>query len=548
MLRCGVETMFNTLSRTLKLLAPFKGLMLLSLLLGVLTITSSVGLMATAGWMLSKSVLVGSAVALGSVPIFIRIFGAMRGIFRYLERLFSHDLTFKVLAKARTDFYAKLEPLAPARLSQYRSGDLLARTVGDVEMMQNLYLRAVAPPLIALIVVIGVTAFIGLFDAVVALVAFVWFVLGAVVIPIIALKIGERLGVRQVALRAELNATLAENLGGMAEILVYGGGKTEHYNDLLHQIKRHERWTSFWEGFTTSLLFGLVQSSGIVVLFVALERVESVYLALLSLVTIAVFEAIVPIAPAAQSLSANLASAGRLFDITDLPPAVTDEQATSTLVSADGSLTLQDVSFRYSSDSPFIWRDLNLQIHDGDHVALIGASGSGKSTLVNVLARFYDYQAGTIQFGGHDLRAYSHETLRDQIAVMEQRTTLFNSTIYENILIGRPSATQDEVIAVAQQAEIHDFIMSLPDGYQTRVGEDGGQLSGGQRQRIALARALLRNTKLLILDEPVANLDPATGEAILRTIFKQYHGRTVILLAHQMADGWREAGVIEHQI
>jgi ATP-binding cassette subfamily C protein CydC len=298
---------------------------------------------------------------------------------------------------------------------------------------------------------------------------------------------------------------------------------------------------------TQTLLFGLVQSSGLVVLFVALGRVESVYLALLSFVTIAVFEAITPIAAATQSMSANLASAGRLFEIIDSPPVVVDD-GNPALFPRDGSLTLHNVSFRYSPDSPLVWDGLNVQIHDGDHVALLGASGSGKSTLIHILARFYDYQAGTITFGGHDLRAYTHETLRDQIAVMEQRTTLFNTTIYDNIHIARPSATQADVIAVAKQAEIHDFIISLPNGYQTRVGEDGGLLSGGQRQRIALARALLRDPKILILDEPVAHLDRPTGEAILRTIFTHYHGRTVILLAHQGADWWREYGVIEHPI
>lgn len=536
--------MVNLLWRTLQLIRPFGGLMLLALLLGALTITSSIGLMATAAWMLSQAAL---AIPLAGVPTVVRLFGGLRGIFRYIERLVSHELTFRILAKARVDFYAKLEPLAPARLSRFRSGDLLARTVGDVEMMQNLYLRAVAPPLIALIVVIGATIFLNLFDALVALVALVWFVLGMVVLPALAGWIGDRLGGRYVLLRGELNASLAENLGGMAEILVYGGGKTADYKRLLDDIKRHERVMAFWDGFSTAGILGLAQSSGLVVLFVALGRVESVYLALLAFTTIAVFEAIIPIAPAMQSLSANLASAKRLFDVTDLPPMVADD-GDPALTPRDGSLILQDVSFRYSPDSPWVWDRLNLSIKAGDHVALIGGSGSGKSTLVNVLARFYDYEAGQITFGGHDLRAYSHHTLRDQIAVMEQRATLFNTTIFDNIQIGRPSASEDEVMRVAKQAEIHDFIISLPNGYQTHVGEDGGQLSGGQRQRIALARALLRNPHILILDEPIANLDPATGEAIMRTIFTHYHDRTVILLAHQEMAWWREYGVVGHWV
>jgi ATP-binding cassette subfamily C protein CydC len=247
---------------------------------------------------------------------------------------------------------------------------------------------------------------------------------------------------------------------------------------------------------------------------------------------VAAFEAITPLSPAASALGANMRAADRLFGLMDTPPAV-DETDGAALTPGDGSLSLRDVTFRYAPHAPKVFDGFNLSINSGERIALLAASGAGKSTLVNLLARFYDYEGGAVTLGGHDLRDYTPQAARDCIAVMEQRTYLFNTSIKENIRIARPDASDDAIINAAITAEIHDFIMTLPDGYDTRTGEDGGQLSGGQRQRVALARALLRDAPVLILDEPVAHLDTPTGEAILRTVFANAGERTVILLAHQ---------------
>jgi thiol reductant ABC exporter CydC subunit len=526
--------MLKTFLRVLRLMAPFGGLMLLALLLGALTIGSSVGLMATSAWMLSKAALMPSIAALSVAPVMVRFFGISRGVFRYLERLVSHDVTFRLLAHLRVAFYAALEPLAPARLSHHRTGDLLARVVGDVEGLQNIYLRAVAPPLVALLVTLGTTLLIGVFDSVAALMALAWFTAGMTLLPYIAWVSGSRLGPERVALQAELTAMMTESVQGMGELLVYGDGfdHAARLDALLEETAAHERRIARWDGLNVALNVAIVQSAGLGVLFVALARVEGVYLATLALATIAAFEAITPLAPAMQALAANLNAAARLFDVMDTPPAVTDTVSESTTPD-DGSLTLHGVTFRYAPGTAPVFEQVSLNIASGERVALLARSGGGKSTLVNLLARFYPYEAGTVTLGGRDLAAYTQEGARDAIAVMEQRTYLFNTSIRENIRIARPDATDDAIIAAARGAEIHDFIAGLPDGYDTRIGEDGAQLSGGQRQRVALARALLRRTPVLILDEPVAHLDAATGDAILRTIFNEAGDRTVILLAHQ---------------
>ncbi len=538
----------STLPRLLSLMKPFAALMLLALVFGVLTIGSSVALMATSAWMLSKAALMPSIAELSVAPVLVRAFGVSRGVMRYLERLVSHDVTFRLLSHLRVQFYAALEPLAPAGLSRQRTGDLLARIIGDVDSLQNVYLRGIAPPLVAICVTLGTTALIGIFDGPSALMALAWFLVGMTLLPLLAWISGRRLGARRVALQAELSALTTERVQGMAELLIYGGGQRQQarVERLLDELAAHERQIARWDALHNALNVIVVQGAGLAVLFVALARVDGVLLATLALATVAAFEAITPLTPATHALSANLSAARRLFDLMDTPPAVTDT-VTASATPRDGSLRIHDLTFRYpTSDGtrqPPVFEHLSLSIASGERVALLAPSGLGKSTLIHLLARFYDYEAGEILLGGHDLRAYTQTGARAAIAVMEQRPALFNTTLRENIRVGHPEASDADVEDAARRAEIHDFIQSLPQGYDTLVGEDGGQLSGGQRQRVALARALLRPAPILILDEPTAHLDPATAEAVLTTIFQQAGERTVILLAHQASPLLARLGV-----
>lgn len=524
----------NPLLRALSLALPFWRGVLLAALLGTLTIASSISLMSTSAWLISKAALQPSIAELSVAVVGVRFFGIARGIFRYLERLVSHETTFRLLAHLRVEFYKRLEPLAPARLVSLRTGDLLSRVIEDIESLQNLYLRAIAPPMVALIIALLFTLFLNLFHPLIAIVALVCMLASGIGVPLLAWWGNDQSGADKVALRAELDATLVDSIQGMAETLVYGQAQNQFHklHTLNQQIALKDRRIAHFDALQLALTVFLTSAAALAVLVVAIPRIEGIYLATVTLATVAVFEAFSPLAQAAVQLGTTAQAARQLFEITDLSPVISASIEPAN-PPPNSDLDIQDLSFRYTPDSPLVLHHLSLKLNAGQHIAILGDSGSGKSTLVNLLVRFWDYDSGNITLGGHDLRSYNPVEIRNQFGVMSQRTHIFNTTIRENILIARKDATQDELEAAAQQAQIHDFIQSLPDGYDTYIGEGGRQLSGGERQRIALARVLLKQTPTILLDEATANLDADTEYAVMQTVLHVARGRSLLIFTHR---------------
>jgi len=522
--------------RVLRLALPFWHSMALATLLGALTIIASVSLMANSAWLISKAALQPSIAELSIAVVGVRFFGIARGVFRYLERLVSHDTTFRLLARLRVAFYESLEPLAPARLASLRSGDLLSRAIDDIESLQNLYLRAIAPPLVAILAALFTTALLGLFDPLLGLVGLGFMLAAGVGVPLLAWRGNQAVGAERVQTRAERNAALVDQVQGMAESLVYGQGAAQ-----MARATRLEQVASDQDvrmarvdGLQIALLAFLTQAAGLSLLVLALPRLDGIMLATVVLATIATFEAFGPLAQAAVNLGMSSQASRRLIDIIDMPPAVREaEQPVPPPTAYD--LHIRGLRFRYEADQPWVLDGLDLSLQEGQRVAILGESGAGKSTLASLLLRFWDYEGGTTELGGHDLRDYALSDVRSAFAVMSQRTHLFNTTIGENIRLARMDATQDEVEDAARQAQIHDFIASLPQGYETRVGENGAALSGGQRQRVALARALLKGSPILILDEATANLDTATERDVMQTILDSTSGRSLLVITHRRA-------------
>ena len=539
-----------TFKRLLLLALPVKNWMTLAALLGSLTVISGIGLLATSAYLISVAALHPSVAALGIAIVGVRFFGIARGAFRYLERLVSHTATFRLLANMRVWFYSALEPLMPALLladkdgkrQELRSGDLLQRAVADIDILQNFYIRVIAPPVVAVIIGLTMWILLGAFGALFALIYIVFFLVSSVGVPLLAHLLGRRLGKQMVKTRADLHVQLVDSVQGIADLVAFGqeerqAAEVQALNKQLSRMQMAMASISGLQGSLTNLLMNL--TAWTILLFaipvVHGGHLDGIFLALLVLSALASFEVVLPLPSAFQQLGGSIEAARRLFEIVDAPPAVKSPAAASP-IPQDSTIVVQHLRFRYDDSEPYVLQDINLVLTQGGCLALVGPSGSGKSTLAHLLLRFWDYQEGHIQFGGHELRAYQADDLYRYVSVVEQDTHLFNTTIRENLMLARPGATEDEMIEAARQAQLHDFVQTLLRGYDTQVGEQGLRLSGGERQRIAIARAFLKDAPLLILDEPTVNLDAITERAVLQAINTLRRGRTTLLVTHRLAE------------
>lgn len=526
--------------RLIGLAAPFAHWMVLAALLGFATISSSIGLMATSAYIIAKAALHPSIAELQVAIVGVRFFGIARGIFRYSERYVSHQVTFRLLARLRVWFYQALEPLAPARLMQYRSGDLLARIVADVETMEDFYLRVIAPPIVAVLVSLLAVAILGSFDLRLAVVLLAFLLLAGMGVPILVRALTRSVGGRMVRVRSEMNSALVGGIQGMADLVAFGQGarylaRIRQLSGDLGKLQGRASLASGLHGALTGLLMNLATLAVLVIAIplVRSARVDGVYLALLTLAVMSSFEAVVPLPQAFQTLGSSLEAAQRLFEIIDGQPAVSDPE-TPAPAPASGALSVQQLRFAYDPGGPPALDGISLDLPKGSFVAIVGPSGAGKSTLIHLLLRFWDYEAGQVLLGERELHEYSQDDLRRLVAVVSQHTHLFNDTVRENLLLARPEASEDEILQAARQAQIHEFVESLPKGYDTWIGEQGLKLSGGQRQRLAIARAILKDSPILILDEPAANLDALTERAVMVALRPLMTERTTLLVTHRL--------------
>lgn len=527
--------MRKTIGQLLGLLKPFWRGVSLSVLLAVLTVASSVGLMATSAWMISKSGLQPSIADLGVSVVGVRFFGIARGVFRYLERVVSHEITFRLLARLRVAFYEAVEPLVPAQSAQWRSGDILGRVIADVDTLQNVYLRVFSPPIVALLIGVLITTLLAGFSPFVALIGGVGYGLSATVPTALAWWASRHVGAEWTQQRAELNAQWVDMLQGLADSTFYGSN-TAQKQALLTQfdaLKTTETRLGALESVQNGLGVLFANMTMFAVLAVAIGRVEGIFLATLALSTIASLEAVTPLSVAVTQLGANVASAERLFSLMNTPPNVT-ESAHALPAPTQFDITFDRLTFAYSPEEQPVFSRFSLSIGQGERVAIVGESGIGKSTLVNLLTRLWEDSSGAVRLGGRAISAYRLEDIRACMGVMSQRTHLFNTTLLENVRIARPFATDEDVRRACEQAQLTPFIDSLPQGYETVIGENGAFLSGGQRQRLALARVLLKDAPVWLLDEPTAHLDAITEKAVLDTVFSLTEGRTVLWLTHRL--------------
>ena len=529
---------WKTLGRLLAFVLPFWPEVLLSTLLGALTIGASISLMSTSAYLISMAALHPSIAAISVAVVGVRFFGITRGVFRYLERLASHSLTFKVLARLRVWFYQAIEPLAPARLTGARSGDLLNRVISDVETLDNLYVRVLAPPLVALIVVLAVAVFIGSFSPWLGVILAGFLLSIGVGLTALSLGLNHKPGQMLTDGRALLRADLVDAVQGLPDLAAFGQEKTwlakvKAAGERLGKVQiRMARLSGIQSGLN-SLLVGL----GVWVLLVVsiplvtTGAMNGIYLAVIVLGAMASFEAVQNLPQAAQLLEANLQSARRLFEIADSTPAVTEPAAPLPRPNT-AVLSVRNLSFAYENEP--VLQEISFELPAGKKMAIVGPSGAGKSTIANLLMRFWEFKQGDILLDGQDMRAYTPVDARRMFSLVSQGTYLFNASLSENLRLARATASSAEIEAACQQAELHDFVATLPKGYETLVGERGVQFSGGERQRVAIARALLKDTPLFIFDEPTANLDASTERRLVETLQRVVKDKSVLWITHRL--------------
>jgi thiol reductant ABC exporter CydC subunit len=516
--------------------APFA----LAVLLGALTVLLGAGLMATAGYLITRAAERPAILSLTVAIVAVRFFGLSRPLARYLERLCSHDVALRVLGRVRARVWTAIEPLAPVQLEGFRHGDLLARMVADVDALQGLHLRILGPPQAAVLAGAAAAGVAAAFLPAAGVVLAAGLLVAGVAAPVVAGACGRRASRRQAGARGELSAELVELLRCAPELVAYGAqdAALARVRVADRELVRIARRDAVAAGAADAL--GLVVTGLTVagVLAVAVHasadgHLDRVLVAMLTLLALAAFEAVTPLAATARELPAILAAGRRVLELVDRDAAVADPADPAPAPRPPAAAALEDVRVRYGPRERPALDGASLRLEPGRRVALVGPSGAGKTTVANLLLRYLDPEAGRVTLGGTDLRDLRQHDVRAAIAVAGQDAHLFATSIRENVRLARPAASDDELERALRRARLWSFVEGLPDGWDTPVGEEGRELSGGQRQRVVLARALLADAPILVLDEPTAHLDPATARDLVRDVVAAAGDAALLLITHR---------------
>ncbi len=527
---------FGVLGRLLGLVSPWRAQLAGTFLLGVGRVFVVVGLGAVSALVVRQVTTGGDLTA---PLIALGVLAALTPLTYWWESWVAHDMAFRLLAEMRIDVYRKLDRLAPAYLVRHRSGDIISAVTTDVETVELFFAHTIAPAFVAVAVPVSVLVVIGMIQWPLALILLPFLALVAY-LPFRARDDLDGLGLAAREQLGEVNAHMVDGIQGMREILAFGREPDRLTEVTAEQRRYGVHRIRFFRLLTAqrAMIEVAMGLGGIAVLGTGayLASEGSMPFDLLPLVAIIAYTTFLPISEVAQvgrQLADTLGSSRRIFSIHDEPVPVTDGPGAT--ARGRGAVTIRDVSFSYGPGLPPALSGVDFEIEAGQTVALIGRSGAGKTTTAHLLMRFWDPQSGAISLDGTDIRDYSLDELRSQVSLVAQDTYLFNSSVRDNLLIARPGATEEEIVAAARSAAAHEFIASLPDGYDTVTGERGMQLSGGQRQRIAIARAFLKNSPILILDEATSHLDAESEALIHASLEKLMAGRSTLVIAHRLS-------------
>lgn len=530
------------IQRALGIVRPAAPRIVLASMCGTGAVVAGIGLLGTAAWLISRAAQHPSEAALGIAIVGVQFFGLSRGFFRYGERLVGHDAAFRVLADLRVRVYERLEQLAPSGLPAFRHGDLLARVVHDVDSMQDLIIRVIPPFFIAITAGVATVAVMWWMLPSAGLILAVTLLLAATVVPWLTSVLSRRRENRFAGVRGDLAATVVDLVEGAPELVAFGATGAQlasiGANDAeLATISAASAGTAGIGLALTTLLAGLACWGCLMVGIPAVisGRLNGTELAVITLIPLAAFELVVGLPVASQALQRARQAAARVFAVLDTPTPIEEPEAPAALPEGPYDLQARSVWAGYPGAAVAAIRGVDLSLPTGRRVAIVGPSGAGKSTLAAVLLRFLPSQAGSVSLNGIRLDRLAGEDVRTVVGLVSQEAYLFDTTIAENLWIGRRQATDGQLREVLERVGLTDWLDDLPRGLATEVGRHGARLSGGQRQRIGVARALLADFPVLVLDEPTEHLDPYAADTLTSDLLRVTEGRSLILITHRLA-------------
>lgn len=526
-----------------RILRLFGGEILLSLLLGIAAITAGIGLLGTSAYIIASAALHPSIAVLQVAIVGVRFFGISRGIFRYLERVISHSVNLKVVSRLREDFFRRIEPGAPANMMTRQGGDVLQRVMGDLQILENFYVRVISPVIVALVIITGASFFLGSYAWELGLILFAGMVITGFLLPYFALLLSRNTSERLVQANADASAKMVEVLQALEEIQSTNT-QQQFFPRLLQsfdQAGRQQNHLTQLGGINSGMALLLINLILLAVLWVAIPLVNDglvsgVALAVITLVVLASVEAVNPLNAAAQNYNLSRSAAQRLFSI---DASVNDYASVPQIseLSSVAQIQVEAVTFAFQNNEEPVLKDVSFTLQPGKKIGIVGASGAGKTSIINLLLAFQRPTMGVIRLDGLDYQNVDPDALRSQFSVLPQRVQLFNEDVRQNLLLAKPGASDEELLSVLVQCGLSSWLEGLPDRLDTWIGERGVKMSGGERQRLALARLMLQDRPYILLDEPTANLDTITATEVMERVFDAAKSKGLLMISHDLRWG-----------
>ena len=529
---------FKVMTGLIGMVKPLMGYMLLAILLGLAGHLCAAFITIFGGIAVLDVIGIETAFSVKTIFISIGIFAVARAAARYGEQTCNHYIAFKLLAVIRDRVFRTLRKLCPAKLEGRNRGDLISLITSDIELLEVFYAHTISPVAIAVLFCAGMCLFIGSYSVVLGLIALAAYLTVGLLIPVIVSKMSGDDGMKFRSGAGNLSGYVLDSLRGLGEIIQYGAGeqRLKEMNDRTDRISKDESNMKRVAGRNAAFTNTVILIFDLLMLFAASYlysyggvNFEGVVIPVIALMSS--FGPCVALAGLGSTLQSTFAAGSRVLDILEETPAVEDVTGRGEVV-FDGARAV-NVTFGYGEET--VLSDISIDLQKNQVVGIVGKSGSGKSTLLKLFMRFWEAGKGRIEISGVDIDDIHTDDLRNMESFVTQETHLFCDSIRANLKIAKLDASDEEIEQACKKASVHDFIMSLPDGYDTKVGELGDTLSGGERQRIGLARAFLHDGDFMLLDEPTSNLDSLNEAVILRSIDRERKNKTVVLVSHRQS-------------